>query len=71
MAVGAAALDAAEQARRAAELAERASAAIVTTGPVAVPSAVEDEGLRDFAARADRVTARLRRLEMGSLSRVG
>ena len=66
MTVGAAALDAAEQAKRAADLAERASTALLTdragAGPVQlVPS--EDDGLRDFAARADRVAARLRELE--------
>lgn len=60
MAVGAAALDAAEQAKRAADLAERASAAILK--PQLVPSS-DDDDLRDFAARADRVAARLRELE--------
>ncbi len=75
MTVGAAALDAAEQARRAADLAERASSAMLTGqrpgglgpggGSVDVgPSAANvDDGLRDFAARADRVAARLRQLE--------
>jgi hypothetical protein len=69
MSVGAAALDAAEQARRAAELAERASAAIAEArqapagGGGAAPA---DEDLRQFSARADRVAARLRRLERGA-----
>jgi hypothetical protein len=78
MTVGAAALDAAEQARRAAELAERASSAMLAErrprpgGRVApetdgaapfAAAAAEDDGLRDFAARADRVAARLRELE--------
>jgi len=77
MTVGAAALDAAEQARRAADLAERASATALAAqppgriGPWAGsgdagpgPARVdEDDGLRDFAARADRVAARLRELE--------
>ena len=71
MTVGAAALDAAEQARRAAELAERASASMLGGRPPAERPDGEDEGLRDFTARADRVAARLRRLELGSLSRVG
>jgi hypothetical protein len=65
MTVGAAALDAAEQARRAADLAERASAAMLCEGPGRramrlVPS--EEDGLRDFVARADRVAERLRLL---------
>jgi hypothetical protein len=61
MTVGAAALDAAEQARRAADLAERASAAMLR--PQLVPVVESDDDLRDFAARADRVAARLRELE--------
>jgi len=66
MTVGAAALDAAEQARRAAELAERASTAMLggRTEPDPVRLVpLEDDGLRDFAARADRVAERLRQLE--------
>jgi hypothetical protein len=77
MTVGAAALDAAEQAHRAADLAERASAVVFSGrspvgvaggGPpaadsLAAPGTPEDEGLRDFTARADRVAARLRELE--------
>jgi hypothetical protein len=87
MTVGAAALDAAEQARRAAELAERASAAMLgerhpppltaepgllppepaageirVTGPDAPIAAPEDDRLRAFNLRADRVAARLRAL---------
>lgn len=74
--VGAAALDAAAQARRAAELAERATAAVLGGGP-AVPQGPpgpvatapsdarpgEDAALRRFSERADRVVARLRALE--------
>jgi hypothetical protein len=70
MTVGAAAFDAAEQARRAADLAERASAAArdaTAGGPAAGSSAVdveeEGEGLRDFSERADRLVARLRQLQ--------
>ena len=73
MTVGAAALDAAEQAHRAAELAERASAAMLADReplaggrPVPLRSAPEpgpdDDSLRAFSARADRVVARLRQL---------
>jgi hypothetical protein len=58
MTVGAAALDAAEQARRAAGLAERASAAL--HGTRSVPQA---DSLGDFTVRADRVATRLRELE--------
>jgi hypothetical protein len=73
MTVGAAALDAAEQARRAAELAERASAAMLadrarSAGRPPTPlrpaprPGPEDDSLRAFSARADRVVARLRQL---------
>lgn len=58
MTVGAAALDAAEQALRAADLAEKASAAMLGDGPFE-----EDRGLREFTVHADRVAARLRALE--------
>lgn len=69
--VGAAALNAADQARRAAQLAERASAAAVgteervaamrvTTQPSFAP---EDDSLRGFSERADRIVARLRELD--------
>lgn len=74
--VGAAALDAAEQARRAAELAERASAAaldaqdrvalmtVSARGSAQVPEPeTAGEGLRDFSERADRLVARLRQLQ--------
>jgi hypothetical protein len=72
MTVGAAAFDAAEQARRAAELAERASAVALEAragsptlapAPVATASRGEDEGLRGFSERADRLVARLRQLQ--------
>ncbi|HEX5762279.1 MAG TPA: hypothetical protein VFY04_04070 [Solirubrobacterales bacterium] len=61
--VGAAALDAAEQARRAADLAERASASI-SAGADGRPMRLVtgDDQLRDFATRADRVAERLRAL---------
>lgn len=64
MTVGAAALDAAEQARRAAELAERASIMLGGNGS-AVDSATEaaDAPMGDFTARADRVAERLQRLQ--------
>jgi hypothetical protein len=71
MTVGAAALDAAEQARRAADLAERASRAIAervepaTAGGVAKPSprGSREDSLSDFSERADRLVARLRQLQ--------
>ncbi len=75
MTVGAAALDAAEQARRAAELAERASAAMAQTRlPVApepdrpVSSGGEEAVMDSFTERADRVAERLRRLQRLPLS---
>jgi len=79
VAVGAAALDAAEQARRAADLAERASRAVFAPAvapppapavPVAdgEPAAAsrgsgESDGLGEFSQRADRLVARLQRLQ--------
>jgi hypothetical protein len=77
MTVGAAAIDAAEQARRAADLAERASAVALDaqarvasisveprpSSPSSEPRAVEDDSLSDFSARADRLVARLRQLQ--------
>jgi hypothetical protein len=72
MTVGAAALDAADQARRAAELAERASVVAleakqeVTAPPVQREEPTpepEAEVLDDFSERADRLVARLRRLQ--------
>lgn len=73
MTVGAAALDAAEQARRAADLAERASRAIAervepaAAGGVAKPSpsprGSREDSLSDFSERADRLVARLRQLQ--------
>lgn len=62
----AAAVDAAGEARRAAELAERASEAALAAGQVAaasVPPVWEDERLRAFGERADRVFARLQAVE--------
>ena len=73
MAVGEAALDAAEQARLAAELAERASAAILGGRRTGQPSKAQtelpsaptppDDSLRSFSERADRVAQRLHELE--------
>jgi hypothetical protein len=64
MTVGAAALDAAEQARRAAELAERASAAMSHNGaPERAAMQLEGGAMGDFTARADRVAERLSRLQ--------
>jgi hypothetical protein len=61
MAVGDAALDAAQQARRAADLAERASAVALGAQPPTPPTLPpEDAALRSFSERADRVVARLR-----------
>lgn len=80
MTVGAAALDAAEQAKRAAELAERASARIgVAPTPPRSGQAPNgrpagrgprpgDEEMGEFNARADRVAARLQRLQSLPLS---
>lgn len=75
MTVGAAAIDAAEQAKRAADLAERASASVlaasrsrvVTTG-AASPGPSAGAAMEDFSARADRVAERLRRLQRVPLS---
>jgi hypothetical protein len=65
MTVGAAAIDAAEQAKRAAELAERASAAMhgAAPRPESAPADAGEEGLRGFHARADYVASRLRKLQ--------
>lgn len=71
MTVGAAALDAAGQARRAAELAERASQAMLaprvevphTTLAARSEPETAERGLDDFSERADRLVARLQRLQ--------
>jgi len=70
MTVGAAALDAATQARRAAELAERASAAMSRNGVPSPSAPVQPTGsaMDDFTARADRVAERLSRLQRMPLS---
>ena len=75
MTVGAAALDAAEQAKRAAELAERASAAIgrepapsAAAAANGVPGSAVEGRMDSFSARADRVAARLQRLQRVPLS---
>jgi hypothetical protein len=73
MTVGAAALDAAEQARRAADLAQRASAAVAsaTRRRPALPPDLPGDGdpMDDFSARADQVAERLQRLQRVALSR--
>jgi hypothetical protein len=75
MSVGAAAIDAAEQAERAAALAEKASVAalraqdrVAPAPPAPAPAPASggdktDESLSDFSARADRLVARLRQLQ--------
>jgi hypothetical protein len=63
VAVGEMALDAAEQARRAADIAERASKAALDSRPAVPEPPAEDAALRRFSERADRVVARLRALE--------
>jgi len=70
MTVGAAALEAASQAHRAADIAERASIVALDVqkgareaSPVEVNARPEDKRLRSFTERADRVVARLRALE--------
>jgi hypothetical protein len=69
MTVGAAALEAANQANRAAEIAERASTVALDAQKSVAQSAAraqeesEDRSLRGFTERADRVVARLRALE--------
>jgi hypothetical protein len=63
VAVGDAALDAAQQARRAADMAERASVAALSVQPPTPERPPEDIALRSFSERADRVVARLRALE--------
>jgi len=73
MTVGAAAFDAAEQARRAAGHAEEASAAALAALPVPqeppphllepVPTTQDEAGLGDFHARADHLAARLKELQ--------
>lgn len=63
MTVGAAALDAAEQARHAAELAQRASQAMNGQPVIAVASEPDQSPMGDFTARADRVAERLSRLQ--------
>lgn len=67
--IGGAALEAAQQARRAADLAERATAVVLSGNGVAAAEperAIEDAALRSFSERADRVVARLRALERRS-----
>jgi hypothetical protein len=73
MTVGAAALDAAEQAKRAAELAEQASRGMgkaPAAGPRGdgPPRRAAESSMESFAARADRVAERLRRLQRLPLS---
>jgi hypothetical protein len=76
--VGAAAISAAEQAERAAGLAEKASATVLEVQdrvavmalapappvpPTGPGESEEDDSLSDFSARADRLVARLRQLQ--------
>jgi hypothetical protein len=65
MTVGAAALDAAEQAHRSAELAEWASVSMLDEQRrrASAGAASGDRRMRTFSERADRVAARLRALE--------
>jgi hypothetical protein len=63
VAIGDAALDAARQARRAAEIAERATAAALAGPERRGERPPEDAALRSFSERADRVVARLRALD--------
>jgi hypothetical protein len=71
MTVGAAALEAAKQANRAAEIAKRASVVALdaqrsvarSAPPPEANAGPEDESLRSFTERADRIGLRLRRLE--------
>jgi hypothetical protein len=66
MTVGAAAFDAAEQAKRAAELAERASASMLDASlrPELEPEPpAGGDRLRDFHARADFIASRLQKLQ--------
>ncbi len=64
--VGESAREAAGQARRAAAIAERAAATALDVqkrSEVATATPVQDENMRRFSERADRVVRRLRRLE--------
>jgi hypothetical protein len=73
MTVGAAALDAAEQARRAADLAAQASDAAVRghfTGGFATGAPGGDDDLGDFTTRAEQVSARLKKIENTPLASV-
>lgn len=75
MTVGAAALDAAEQARRAAELAEQAASAALGAAsgakrggeerprPVPAAPARDADSMRDFSERADRLVERLQQIQ--------
>ena len=73
MTVGAAALEAANQANRAAEIAERASSVALDAQKSVARSAArpeaepEDRFLRSFTERADRVARRLHELEQSPL----
>jgi hypothetical protein len=72
MTIGAAAIAAAEQAERAAGLAEKASATVLevqdrvaamTVAPPPPELEEDDDSLSDFSARADRLVERLRQLQ--------
>jgi hypothetical protein len=66
MTVGASAVEAATQARRAAGIAERAAATALDAqkrSEAVLAAPAEDENMRRFSDRADRVVRRLRQLE--------
>jgi hypothetical protein len=72
--VGASAREAASQARRAADVAERAAATALNVqkrSEVTVAPPVQDESMRRFSERADRVVRRLRRLERSPVQAIG
>jgi hypothetical protein len=69
--VGASAREAASQARRAADVAERAAATALDVqkrSEVVAAAPAQDESMRRFTERADRVVRRLRRLERRPLA---
>lgn len=71
MTVGAAALDAAEQARRAADLAEQAGNRMLEITSADTVPEDDDDDLRDFSQRADQIGERLRALQRYPLSPAG
>jgi hypothetical protein len=72
--VGASAVEAATQARRAAGIAERAAATALEAqkrSEAAAAPPAEDENMRRFSERADRVVRRLRQLERLPIPAIG